>query len=134
MSETEQPRDPGLMALVMVLRFHGVAADPAQIRHQLGMAPVGVAEMVRIAKQFDLQARVRTTTWSRLAHTPMPAIAALRDGGFVILGKVDEDGAIVQRGPRPELMSRSDLKDLWDDRLVMMCRRSVLPDLFRRFD
>src|SRR5258707_1173453 len=85
MSEPEQPGDPGLKALVMVLRFHGVAADPAQIRHQLGMARVGVAEMVRIAKQFDLKARVRTTTWSRLAHTPKPALAALRDGGLGIL-------------------------------------------------
>src|SRR5215510_397463 len=98
MSQTEQPRDPGLNALVMMLRFHGAAVDPAQIRHQLGMTPIGVAEMVRIAKQFDLKARVRTTTWSRLAHTPMPVIAALRDGGFMILGKVDEDRAMVQRG------------------------------------
>src|SRR5262249_31895278 len=93
MSETEPPKvvDPGLRALVMVLRFHGVAANPAQIRHQLGMVPVGVPEMVRTAKQFGLKARVRTTAWSRLAHTSLPAIAALRDGGFLILGKVAED-------------------------------------------
>jgi ATP-binding cassette, subfamily B, bacterial HlyB/CyaB len=135
MSETEQRKiDPGLSALVMVLRFHGIAVDPAQVRHQLAMRPVGVAEMVRIAKQFDLKARVRTTTWSRLAHTPMPAIAALRDGGFMILGKVDEDRAIVQRGPRPETMSRSDLEALWDGRIVMMSRRASLADLSRRFD
>src|SRR5262245_7211851 len=100
MSETEQRKiDLGLTALVMVLRFHGIAVDPAQVRHQLAMRPVGVAEMVRIAKQFEIKARVRTTTWSRLAHTPMPVIAALRDGGFMILGKVDEDRAMVQRGP-----------------------------------
>ena len=137
MSEAERPNvDPGLRALVMLLRFHGVAADPAQIRHQLGMAPAGLAEMVRIAKQFELKARVRTTKWSRLAHTPMPAIAALRDGSFLILGKVAEDVAVVQgaTSPRPEQMSRADFEAVWDGRIVMMSRRAGLADLSRRFD
>jgi ATP-binding cassette, subfamily B, bacterial HlyB/CyaB len=137
MSETEPPKvDPGLRALVMVLRFHAVAADPAQIRHQLGMVPVGVSEMVRTARQFGLKARVRTTSWSRLAHTPMPAIAALRDGGFLILGKVAGDRAMVQSptAARPEMMNRSDLEAVWDGRIVMMSRRAGLTDLSRRFD
>ena len=120
----------------MLLRFHGVAADPAQIRHQLGGAEVGIADMVRTAKQFDFKARVRTTTWSRLAHTPTPAIAALRDGEFLILGKVGDDSAIVQwpLSPRPETMNRSDLEAIWDGRIVMMSRRAGLADLSRRFD
>src|SRR5215468_2369287 len=140
MSETEltQPRqvDQGLRCLVMMLRFHGIAADPAQIRHQLGGAQVGISEMVRTAKQFDLKARARTTTWSRLAHTPMPAIAALRDGRFLILGKVGDDRAIVQwpLSPRPETMNRADLEEVWDGRIVMMSRRAGLAELSRRFD
>ena len=140
MSETEltQPRkvDPGLRCLVMMLRFHGVAADPAQIRHQLGGAQVGISDMVRTAKQFDLKARVRTTTWPRLAHTPTPAIAALRDGRFLILGKIGDDRAIVQwpLSPRPETMTRSDLEAVWDGRIVMMSRRAGLGELSRRFD
>jgi ATP-binding cassette, subfamily B, bacterial HlyB/CyaB len=137
-SETEPPKviDPGLKALVMVLRFHSVAANPAQIRHQIGMVPVGVPEMVRTARQFGLKARVRTTAWSRLAHTPMPAIAALRDGGFLILGKVAGDQAIVQSptSPRPEAMTRSDFEAIWDGRIVMMSRRAGLADLSRQFD
>jgi len=28
--------DPGLSALVMLLRFHGLGADPEQIRHRFG--------------------------------------------------------------------------------------------------
>jgi ATP-binding cassette, subfamily B, bacterial HlyB/CyaB len=137
MSETEPRKiDPGLKALVMVLRFHGVPADQAQIRHQIGVPRVGVAEIVRTARQFGLKARVRTTVWSRLAHTPMPAIAALRDGGFLILGKVTGDGALVQSptSPRPEMMNKSDLEAVWDGRIVMMNRRAGLSDLARSFD
>ena len=127
--------DQGLAALVMLLRFHGIAVDPAQIQHQFGMTPFGLSEILRGAKQFGLKAGARTTNWSRLAHTPMPAIAPLRDGKFVILGKVSEDQAIVQfPSSRPELMKRSDLEAAWDGHLILMSRRAGLADLSRRFD
>src|SRR6202166_2030346 len=86
--EGSGPNDPGLVALVMLLRFHGVGADPAQIRHQCGTAAIGVADMVRCAKEFGLKAREVRTSWARLTTTPLPAIAALKDGGFLLLGKV----------------------------------------------
>src|SRR5579872_3258571 len=79
--------DAGLAALVMLLRFHDIGADPNQIRHQFGGAPIGVQEMLRCAKEFGLRARARIVTWERLKTTPLPAIAALRDGGFLLLGK-----------------------------------------------
>src|SRR5271167_504300 len=83
--EDEQPAaDAGLAALLMMPQFHGVAADGAQIRHRLG----GVAEIVRVAREFGLKSREHRTSWRRLEKTPLPAIAPLRDGGFVILGKV----------------------------------------------
>ena len=81
-SEIPGPNDPGLIALVMLLRFHGVGADPAQIRHQCGTAAIGTADMIRCAKEFGLKARELKTNWARLATTPLPAIAVLKDGGF----------------------------------------------------
>lgn len=88
--------DPGLIALVMLLRFHGVGVDPEQIRHQFAGAPIGVPEMIRCAKEFGLKIRSLTTNWARLAKTPLPGIAALRDGGFLLLGKACDDKIIVQ--------------------------------------
>jgi ATP-binding cassette, subfamily B, bacterial HlyB/CyaB len=128
--------DPGLVALVMLLRFHGVGADPAQIRHQCGTAAIGVADMVRCAKEFGLKARVLKTGWARLATTPLPAIAALKDGGFLLLGKVGDDKVVVQspQTPRPELMTKDELEAIWDGRIVLMTRRASLMDLSRRFD
>ena len=76
------------MAVTILLRCHGVAADPEQIRHRMGAARVGVTEILRCAKEFGLKARAQKTSWSRLAVTPLPGIALLRDGGFLILGKV----------------------------------------------
>ena len=75
---------------MMLLRFHGIGGDAEQIRHQFGMAAFGIPEMIRCAKGLGLKARAITTRWERLEKIPMPVIASLRDGGFLILGKVGE--------------------------------------------
>ena len=64
--EIPGPNDPGLTALVMLLRFHGVGADPAQIRHQCGTAAIGTSDMIRCAREFGLKARELKTSWGRL--------------------------------------------------------------------
>src|SRR5438105_1194301 len=137
-AETENPgaADQGLAALVALLRFHGLGADPEQIRHSFGAKPIGVAEMLRCAKELGMKARAVTTRWERLVRTPMPAIATLRDGRFLILGKVSDQRALVQSpiSPRPQLMSREEFEAVWDGRLVLMARRAGLADLGRRFD
>src|SRR5580693_3590667 len=135
-SEIPEPNDPGLTALVMLLRFHGIGADPSQIRHQSGTVAIGTAEMIRCAKEFGLRARELKTSWARLASTPLPAIAALKDGGFLVLGKVGDDKVVVQspKSPRPELMTKDALEAVWDGRIVLMTKRASLMDLTRRFD
>src|ERR1700730_15059309 len=128
--------DAGLESLSLLLRFHGIAADPAQISHRFGSAPIGVTEMLRCAKEFKFKARAVSTSWLRLARLPLPAIAAQRDGTFVILAKVtDEQGRI--KAPaigRPQLIGREEFEANWSGLLVLIARRASLGDLARRFD
>jgi len=49
--------DPGLSVLVALLRLHGIGAEQAQLTHRFGVRAVGVAEMLRCAKDFGLKAR-----------------------------------------------------------------------------
>jgi subfamily B ATP-binding cassette protein HlyB/CyaB len=71
-----------------------------------------------------------------LPQTPLPAIAVLKDGGFLLLGHAGEDRVLVQRlsTPRPEALSRGEFEAMWIGRLVLMARRASLSDLSRRFD
>jgi ATP-binding cassette, subfamily B, bacterial HlyB/CyaB len=131
-----QAADSGLGALVMLLRFQGIGADPEQLRHSFAGRLVGIAEMLRCAKELGLKARIYRSTWKRLADTPLPGIAALKDGRFLIVGRVGDGKIIVQHPftPKPELMSEADFTALWDGRLILMTRRAALTDLTRRFD
>lgn len=128
--------DPGLIALVMMLRFQGIGVDPEQVRHQFRGTPIGVAEMIRCAKDFGLRARALTTNWPRLAKTPMPALAVLRDGSFLLFGKIGDDSIIaLEPGqPRPIMMQQAELEAVWGGQLVLMTKRASLADLSRRFD
>ena len=125
----------GLAALVLLLRFHGIGADPAQIRHRFG-DNFGVPEMLRCAKEFRLKSRSFQSNWPRLVKTPLPGIAALRDGSFLLIGKASEDQVLVQNplSPQPALMSRDEFEAVWDGQLILMTGRAALGELSRRFD
>ncbi len=129
-------RDPGLDILVLLLRFHGIAVDPQQLRHRFGPGQIGVAEMLRCSKELGLKSRLYETQWERLARTPLPGIAVLRDGTFLLLAKVNEHKALVQKPsePRPALLTRDQLNEIWTGQLLLMSRRVGLSDLSRRFD
>ncbi|WP_246668326.1 type I secretion system permease/ATPase [Bradyrhizobium elkanii] len=135
-AESEHDDESGLIALAILLRCHGIAADPGQIRHRIGAARLGVTEILRCAKDFGLKAKVQRTSWNRLAVTPLPGIALLRDGSFLILGKVIDDKLLVQRplSPRPETITQAQLEAIWDGGIILMARRASLTDLARRFD
>jgi subfamily B ATP-binding cassette protein HlyB/CyaB len=121
---------------VTLLHLQGVAADAGQIRHRLGTDTIGAPEMLRCAKDLGLKARIYRTDWSRLVRTPLPAIAALRDGGFLVVAKAAEDKVLVQspQASRPALMTRVEFLAVWDGGLILMTRRAGLADVTRRFD
>jgi subfamily B ATP-binding cassette protein HlyB/CyaB len=128
--------ESALLSLTILLRCHGIGAEPEQIRHRIGSPRIGVAEMLRCAKEMDLKARVLSTEWDRLAKTPLPGIAMLRDGSFLILGRAAPDKVLVQRPAeqRPETMTREEFEAIWSGGLILMARRASLTDLSRRFD
>jgi ATP-binding cassette, subfamily B, bacterial HlyB/CyaB len=128
--------DQGLEALVMLLHFQGVAADREQIRHRLGTDKIGASEILRCARDLGLKARSLRTDWLRLARTPLPAIASLRDGGFMVIGKAADDKVLVQipGQARPAFMTKVELLAIWDGGLILMTRRAGLSDITRRFD
>src|ERR1700726_5002451 len=96
LSDDTEAVDPGLIALGLLLRLHGVTVEADQIRLRCGAAPIGTTEMLRGAKKFGLNTVISRTNREGLAAL-LPAIATLRDGGFLLVGKVSEEGVVVVR-------------------------------------
>jgi subfamily B ATP-binding cassette protein HlyB/CyaB len=128
--------DPGLEALALLLRFHGVAVDNGQIAHQFAGARIGIPEMLRCAKSLKLKARMVTTDWTRLQKLQLPAIVECQGDTFIIVGKVNGEGALVHSPEvgRPQAVTRAQFEETWTGRVVLMARRASLGELARRFD
>ena len=135
-SEPGDSPDSGLIALTGLLRLHGIGVDQQQLQHRFAGGAIGVLEMLRYAKQTGLKARVCKASYDRLSNMPLPGIACLQDGGFLLVGKAGEGMVLVQssQSVRPQLMSQAEFEEVWDGRVVLIARRSGLVDLARRFD
>ncbi|KPY72044.1 hypothetical protein ALQ90_05359, partial [Pseudomonas savastanoi pv. savastanoi] len=69
--------DTGLASLVMLARFHQVAASPEQLAHEFGSPDQCLSQdsLLLAARKLGLKAKAAKTTTERLDRTPLPAIA-----------------------------------------------------------
>jgi subfamily B ATP-binding cassette protein HlyB/CyaB len=137
-SAGEQGVDTGLLCLVLMLRYVGVPADPAQLRHRFGNLAerITATDILRTTKELGLKSRVVVSNWGRLAKSPLPAFATTKAGGFFILAKVAEDKALIHDPieNRPVTMTRTELEAAWTGKLIFVAKRASLTEAVRKFD
>jgi ATP-binding cassette, subfamily B, bacterial HlyB/CyaB len=128
-------RDAGAASLAFALQLLGVPADAAQIVHHSGKAALDENDILRAARRFPVKARAHRSTYDRLLKTALPALAALRDGSWLTLGRIIDGKVLVQNPlePRPELLTREAFMERWCGRLILLSRRASLNDPMRRF-
>jgi len=129
--------DDAAWSLALALHLLGIVADPARIQHETGMAePLGEDDVLRAAKRFPVKAKAVKSSVRRLSTTPLPALAVLRSGGFVVIGKVTEDSVLIQgrNDPSPRLVGFKAFEQVWSGRIILLTKRAALSDTARRFD
>lgn len=130
--------DSGLACLVMLARFHNVAASPEQLTHEYAEdgRMFGRTEVLLAAKKLGLKAKSARSSLSRLSHTPLPAIAADGDGRFFIIARLDDGKALIHdpQAQRPEVLSFEELEARWTGELILIRSESSLAGDLARFD
>jgi subfamily B ATP-binding cassette protein HlyB/CyaB len=130
--------DSGLACLIMIARFHGLPADPAQLAHEFKETgrSFGAVEILLAAKKLGLRARQVCTRLSRLAHTPLPAVAMGRDGAFCVIARADVARVLIHdpRSGRPEILSLDAFASRWTDQLILFTSRASLAGELSKFD
>ncbi|WP_255434234.1 type I secretion system permease/ATPase [Aquitalea sp. USM4] len=130
--------DPGLTALVMIARFHSLAADEAQLRHQSGLASEQFSEsdLLLSAKQLGLKARAVSLSFDRLTHTALPCLALAEDGRHFVLAKTDGQRFLIHdpAEQNPRMVSLDELQARWHGRAILFTSRASLAGELAKFD
>ncbi|MBF0310357.1 MAG: type I secretion system permease/ATPase [Magnetococcales bacterium] len=133
----EEP-DTGLACLLTAMRLAGLPADGQQLRHRF--APpggiLGEVELLRCAKACQFKVRKVSTTWERLAKTPLPAMGRHRRGNwFLILGY--QNDKVLLHDPlecKPLLLPQEIFEPSWTGELILLAHRAQLAGPQRPFD
>jgi subfamily B ATP-binding cassette protein HlyB/CyaB len=130
--------DTGLLCLVMLARFHGFATEPDQLAHEFSESgkPFGNTEILLAAKKLSLKAKLVSTTLPRLTQTPLPCMALLRNGQYVILARADENQLLIQDPlvGRPQVVPPDEFAEGWSGKLILFTSRASLAGELRKFD
>ena len=129
--------DDAAWSLALALHLLGIVAPPGRIQHDCGKSePLGETDLLRAVKKFPVKAKAISSSIKRLPKTPLPALAQLRSGKFVVIGKVTEHGVLIQGmdDPSPKLLGFGEFDRQWSRRLILLTKRSALSDTARRFD
>lgn len=139
MSE-HQPASPdtGLICLLMLARFHNVAASGEQLAHEFtdGQQAFATPQLLLASRKLGLKAKRVETRPERLTQTPLPAIAADRQGGFFIIARMDQGKVLIQdpRAERPEVIDLATLEQRWSGELLLLRSEALAPGESSRFD
>ncbi|HXT08614.1 MAG TPA: type I secretion system permease/ATPase [Roseiarcus sp.] len=108
--------DSGLMGLALIAGYYRIAADPAQLKHQLALIGrfTDSEDLVRGANILGLKSRIlRRISAKRLGAIPYPALLRNKDGGFSALGVGSVKGRVRVVDPVSRVASDVMLEDAW---------------------
>src|SRR5476651_268892 len=84
--------DSGLLSLLTIAGFHGIAVDEAKLNHEFGQdeeSTFSTQTILLAGKSIGLSAKLVRQNPSRLDRAPLPAMAIDTDGRYFIAGKYD---------------------------------------------
>jgi len=120
----DEPRDDGLLCLLIVAGLHGLSTDDARLRHEFGSAIFTVPRLLFAAQSIGLKARRVIQNRDRWASAPLPAIALETGGGYCVVAGYDEsDGGkilIYRPGTAPEFCALSTFSSTWTGELIYL--------------
>ena len=127
--EISTPVDTGLRALCGIAAYYRIAADPVHLQRELALIgrPAGPTDLIRAGKMIGLKARIaKRRTEKQLVATPAPAIAKLKDGGFIVYGGRMPNGGLRIVDPVTSIdrvLTAAELLDEIEPEIILLGRR-----------
>ena len=136
MGQEQANIDGGLWCLSLLLGYYEKPVDAAQLQHQLGSdKSADIKDITRLARRAGAKAKISKIKFEKLERAPLPAIAQTRDGGFIILGGIREDNALIQGyGEHPREIPLEELAAGLTGKFVLLTSRLGSGMGGRKFD
>lgn len=130
--------DAALACVVVIARFHGIAANAAQLRHAAGRgnAPFDGDALILIARSLGLKARRAPMRIDRLGRTPFPALGFDKFGRHFIIARSDGKTALVLEADAfsPTIVTLEQLSARSAGEMILFASRASLTGELARFD
>ncbi|MFT2189119.1 type I secretion system permease/ATPase [Pseudomonas putida] len=130
--------ESGLVCLITLARYHGVAVSAEQLQHDHAAAGerFSTCTLLRAFQQLGLKARHRSVDPARLQQTPLPAIAVDTRGEYFIIARVEGEKVLVQdpHSRAPQALTFAELVVRWSGELILVRSDAQLPLGLSRFD
>lgn len=131
-------RDAGLYGLVLLAQFHGIAADPAQLKHQFGdgSKPFDETALLLVAKHLGLKAKITRQSAERIAFASLPALALDEEGRHFIVARAGEDAVLIHDPveQRPRKLPLEEFAGRYQGRLLQVTSRASVLGQLAKFD
>lgn len=121
MPEWKPPADAGVAGLLLLARLRACALDAAALTARLAGAPRPLTPeaLVAAARESGLRARRLRCGAKALATAPLPALASMRDGDYLLLAGWQAGQALVQTpGAAPRVLTAAEFLADWRGELV----------------
>ncbi|RKT21711.1 HlyB family type I secretion system ABC transporter [Paraburkholderia sp. RAU2J] len=134
----ESKTDPALACLIVIARFHGIAADMAQLRHAAARGDLKFDSdaLVLSARAIGLKARQVPLRVERLDRTALPALAFDRNGRHFIIARCDGRTAFILEAdaPAPVVVPLETLAARTTGSMLLFTSRASLAGELAKFD
>ena len=134
--------DSGILALLMIARHHGIAADEAQLRHEFGQGRFSTEKILLAAKHLGMTAKVVEQEPDRLDRAPLPAIAIDKQGNYFIAVKFGYEGGdktrpkiVTQRpGDPSQVQDLPEFLEQWSGQMIFCTSKATYLKDLTKFD
>jgi len=130
--------DAGLIALVLIARFHGIPADAADLRHQAGVGTqrFSPSDLLIAARSLALKARLVSVRFDRVSQMPLPALFLDREGAHFIVSKAEGSQVLIQAGSTqpPRIIPLEELQARCTGQAILFASRASTTGELARFD
>ncbi|MCT4507297.1 MAG: type I secretion system permease/ATPase [Tepidibacter sp.] len=111
-------------SLIIISQMNHVNLNEDQINHTFALEGKDVNEedIIRICKKVGLKAKVTNKKYEKVIQYPLPALIEMKDGGFIVLAKADEEKVLVldplKQGPQE--MTKEEFEEIWTGKIILV--------------